>query len=669
MSQSEKLPVDNSGKLDLRASALGAFHDWPKPEILALTKQEQEAYKIRFNAMKLYCEGVPVKDITTATGLRRQMIYHYLNRCMALAPDGIVWGCRALLPYLHTKAYSRELQPSAKLPEAQGGHAGSLSWLFNRYPGLEDKFEKEIFPEKASGRANEYRASVQTLHKVFLKLLEEYNVPTDGWPFNTKYCGIRTIAKYVMDKRDQYRNRVIYREGESEAKAHLAVGKGHRPVLIYTEPFDAVEIDAYNFDCHSSIKIQTPAGTYITVKIARIWVVAMCDCASEAVLAYKCVFRSEIAATDVIDVMRYSIIGTPNPNPVIKGLVYPEGSGLPCEVIDGCKGALFTTVKFDGALAHLSEKVTVQARKELGFFWTVGPPGHFERRPFVEHLFSLFSNNVFCRLASTTGHGPKNGRAPNSEDAAVKLPILADHLLHLLGVEIAQHNARVSEGLYFISPLEFIRQKLSKDNTHFVPRTLPVSGIEGDTILQIKKVVTVRGSRSKGRRPYIQFLRAHYTSSYLSDAWGLIGKKVILHIDENDLRAVSAFSIDGSPFGHLVAVGKWADTKHDLRTRKAILSKLADRTLQVSTEQDPVLVYLEALTKVTHENPIPVSSGAATEARRVAGEGGVPLKLHEENTDASLSKLGKELEYSDSLIIGSRIPDLNELLKKKRLRS
>jgi len=370
----------------------------------------------------------------------------------------------------------------------------------------------------------------------------------------------------------------------------------------------------------------------------------------------------------VVDVMRYSVVGQQKPEPGIEGLIYPEGSGLPNDVIPQCKGALFTVVKFDGALAHLSVKVTNAARKELGYFWTVGAPAHFERRPCVEHVFGLLSNNVFCRLLSTTGHGPNNGRAENCEEVATQAPILVEHLLHLLDVEIAQHNTRMSEGLFFLSPLDFIRQKLEKDHQHFMVRTLPDASAMGDTILQMKKTVNVRGSKKNGRHPYIQFMKVRYTSSYLHDAWAMIGSKVVLHIDENDLRFVTAFTMEGFLLGKLVAVGKWADTKHDLRTRKAINSKVADRTLQVSFEQDPVLAYLAFLSKSKSKKSIAISADSATEAKRVASEAGAPLVVSGSANNSIPALEGKPLEFSDSLIIGRKIPDLNELLRKRRLK-
>ncbi|WP_346830781.1 helix-turn-helix domain-containing protein [Pseudomonas abietaniphila] len=656
-------PLTETLVMSLKGSAFGTFDDWHKPDLTGLSDYELDQYQRKYEAMRLYCSNATIKEIKDCTGISKTTVYYYLRRCMECAPDGSLWGCRALIPHLFIHGYKRTLPARRKLSEAKGGFSGMLRQTFEKFPGLEADFIKLIKASVTPNSVKEFRKRSFSYHRDFLKLLEKYGANGHEWPFNTKHLGLRTISKFVQETKNNLHNLFIKFEGESAAKAHLAVGRSARPALKFTEPFDAVEIDGYHWDCHSAVRFKTPDGLYVNVGISRLWVVLMVDVASFAVLAYKCVFTSEPSAQDVVDVMRYSICGQPRPDPVIDGLVYPENGGLPNAVINECKGALFSVAKFDGALAHLSEKVSNFARKELGFFWTLGPPGHFERRAHVEHLFALFSQNVFCRLPSTTGHGPGNGKAPNAEQIAKRIPILAEEILHLLDVEIAQYNARMSEGLCFLSPLDYLREKMAKDNNHFLPRTLG-RRCQSTEVLQTKKLVTVRGNTKGGRRPYIQFMRVRYSSPLLADGWGLIGKKLTIFIDEADLRAITAYTPDGFLLGRLVAQGKWADTKHDLKTRMAINTKMADRALQVASEQNPVQVYLAALS-ASSKSGGDINARDATEAARVANEAGIELQMTE--APAYIVKdSGKMLEYSDSLIIGKPIPDLNDVINKKR---
>jgi hypothetical protein len=648
--------------------ALGTFDSWSKPDLTSLTAPEKERYEQKYSAMRLYCSGASTQEIVNATGLKRQSVDYYAKRCMQAAPDGSWWGCRALLPNILINGYHRTKPAKPKLTECQGGQSGVLTQTFEKYPGLEDDFIKLVVASEKTKNVSEYKERSVTYHHAFLHLLKARGATNNEWPFYTKHLGRRSVSEYVKQVKLDNLHRVIMNEGERAAKAHLSVGRALRPTLVFTEPFDAVEIDAYKWDCHSSVQFKTPDGLYTNVRISRLWVLMMVDCASKAILSYKCVFRSEVAATDVIDVMRNSIQGQPRPEPAIEGLIYPDGSGIPSAVLEHCKDIVFSTVKFDGALAHLSEKVTNTARKELGYFWTLGSPGHFERRPHIECVNGLLSTNVFCRLPSTTGHNPNNGRADRCEQVATQVPILADHLMHLLDVEIAQYNARISEGLFWLSPLEFIQQKMAKDHQHFLARRLPQSSDEEGGVLQMKKIVIVRGSVKQGRHPYIQFLRVRYSSVILSDAWGLIGEKILIRIDENDLRVITAYTLKGCLLCKLIAIGKWADTRHDLRTRQAINSKMSDGTLQVALGQDPVQVYLAFLSTRAKGGAV-IHAGTATEAKRVADEAGMLLTATEPPLTFNVVEEGRPLEFSDSLIIGKENPDLNEILNQKRRRS
>lgn len=55
-----------------------------------------------------------------------------------------------------------------------------------------------------------------------------------------------------------------------------------------------------------------------------------------------------------------------------------------------------------------------------------------------------------------------------------------------------------------------------------------------------ERALTVRGDRSRGRRPYIDFRGLLYSSRQLRDRPELIGKKIILLIDPDDISILGA---------------------------------------------------------------------------------------------------------------------------------
>ena len=112
-------------------------------------------------------------------------------------------------------------------------------------------------------------------------------------------------------------------------------------------------------------------------------------------------------------------------------------------------------------------------------------------------------------------------------------------------------------------------------------------------------------------------------------------------------------------------MGNWGKSKHSLRTRKIINSLITKKILVVSSQQDPVQVYLDYLsTKNKTKKKSVISPSAATEATRVAKESGLPKKIKNQDIKQhnQLPKLGDLYEKRPALL-NKPIPDLNKLLK------
>ncbi len=147
-------------------------------------------------------------------------------------------------------------------------------------------------------------------------------------------------------------------------------------------------------------------------------------------------------------------------------------------------------------------------------------------------------------------------------------------------------------------------------------------------MFSVTEEVTVRGGAKDGRRPYIQLDRVHYTSPVLVELGNLIGEKLLVEIDEDDMRQVKAYLKNGAELGFLTAKGRWSTSKHSRRTRKAINSLMSKRVLVVSEFDDPVRAYLAHLSeqhKQRSTSPLPRKQ--ATNATRVAKESDLPLKI------------------------------------------
>jgi len=407
--------------------------------------------------MKMYFAGALTNDISTLTGIGRGQLPKLAKRCLEIAPDGEIYGFRALPLHMRLKPYTRKKPLTPKLPEQRGGYSGALGAIFDQYPNLEEELIKNIQGFARGCKIAVFNIKPAQLHHIFIKYLNSQNHSHRTWPFTTKYRGIRTITEFMRWFVQEHFTRVIHASGDAEAKAHLSVGTGSSPFLSFDEPYDAVEIDGYKIDAFLTVVFLTPEGTEVDVPLERLWLLAVVERASSAVLAHSIVYNSEVSADDVLRVVKKAIGEKWQPMTLtIPELSYHPNGGLPSGVIDELEGAIWSVTLLDGALANLANAVRERARKHYGFISSWGPPGHFERRPHVERCFREIAANVFHHLPSTTGSRPHKGRAPNAEQQAVRYRIRASDAEQFIDVAFARQNGTPSEGISFLTPLEFL---------------------------------------------------------------------------------------------------------------------------------------------------------------------------------------------------------------------
>ena len=581
---SRKAAIESSIPIDL----------WPTVLEAALDKTRLGQYLANAEAMRLYFSWHSPKQIEALTGVPRRNLPSLARRCLKLCHDGQILGFRALIPYTRTELYTRRAALGSHFPGERGGMAGALNLTLERFPDIEKMLVKFIRNEAKRFAVPEYKLRACDLHRIFLRYLEENGVGKQEWPYNTKYIGLRTIQTYMNDVLNRNFGKTTAARENSAARAHLNVGRGVSALLSFDEPYDAVEIDTYKIEAHLSVVFRTPEGMETDVRLDRLCLIAAVDRFSSCILGYTVVYRPEISADDVLRLMRETTTTAWQPMELtIPGLRYPEGGGLPSGVVDGMHGAVWSVTMLDGALAHLSQTIHERARATLGFAINWGPVAHFERRPNVERTFNQIGKALFKRMPSTTGASPQNGRADEAERKAVLHQIRAIEVEQLLDVFIAQHNATPSEGLSYLSPLDAIRYFAARPDT-FQVRLLPATGVFRKAF-QNYEAAFVRGDRTKGRRPYVQLDRVHYTSPVLATSGHLIGERLLLEIDHEDMRQVKAYLSNGAELGILKAHGKWGLTKHSRRTRKAINGLISKRMLVVTEFDDPMQVYMRHL--------------------------------------------------------------------------
>jgi len=111
-------------------------------------------------------------------------------------------------------------------------------------------------------------------------------------------------------------------------------------------------------------------------------------------------------------------------------------------------------------------------------------------------------------------------------------------------------------------------------------------------LLQSVHPARVRGHIGRGDKPHISFYHVRYTSERLARRPELIGKRLRIYYDADDIRVLRAYLADGTELGELKAGGLWSATPHSLEVRKRIFKAKRLRQLHFGQWDDPVQVYL-----------------------------------------------------------------------------
>jgi hypothetical protein len=114
-----------------------------------------------------------------------------------------------------------------------------------------------------------------------------------------------------------------------------------------------------------------------------------------------------------------------------------------------------------------------------------------------------------------------------------------------------------------------------------------------------------------------------YRNEVLVKTPDLIGVRLDLSVNPDDLRTLTAYLPDGAELGVLTAHGLWGRTPHTFEMREAILELKHKQLLFYTEQQDPIHVYMDLLTSQKSKG----SANKLAEARQALVNAGSPPPL------------------------------------------
>lgn len=566
--------------------------NWPTVNYTILDEDDQNEFLKRKKAIEMYMGNVtPVREILSETGIDDNTLRRLIKRCFEVDAEGVIWGYRALIPGKRIVDYSRKDNFNTLKAKNEDSKIGFFVLLLDTYPILKEKIIKLYF-SKDKNAIKEPIIKGKYVHKRFIETCRQVGIKSNEYPFNTSDLARRSLYRYLKKLENIYFVDAARRSGEDAERLVRTTGVGEKNRKMIVQPYERVEFDGHKIDGIFTITFETPEGDLLTEVLERIWILVIIDVATRAALGYHISLNKEYSAEDVLQCIRNAVVPKRIMQFKITGLKYPENYGYPSLVIPDTEWALWDEFCYDNSKANLAEIVRDRLKTIVGCSVNPGPVKRPERRNLVERFFGLLEENGFHRLPNTTGNSPTDPRRNNAEKYAKQYDISYEDLIELVEVLIANYNVEPQSGINGRSPIECMQERI---NRGLIPRTMQEERRNDVAFLAYQKYCTVRGNYKKGRRPYITYEGVEYRNEVLSRSFELIGQKLNIQINIDDIRVLKAYLEDGSEFGYLTANGKWGVIPHSLKVRKQINKLIREKQVHIVNSDDPIQVYKEYL--------------------------------------------------------------------------
>lgn len=375
---------------------------------------------------------------------------------------------------------------------------------------------------------------------------------------------------------------------------------------------ERVAYDEYSLPNITTFMVVNDLGSK-EIPMNRTYFCPIVDFDSSAILGFSLSIGRGFNASDILTAFEFFISPTEDEfSSLFRDLDPLPDEGFPTKVFPFAKGRRIFNLCLDNHLSHLAHSVVFDLRHRTGISVTFGPIRSWINRYVVESLFSELQEKLKT-LPSSTGSRPSDALVVNPTGMAIKYQVHIDDICALITKLCRRHNAQRRRSLMSLTPNEKISIDWNESSRFCILPKYSPEFMNSPEVAVERVWVTVRGSQSKGRVPYVQIDEVQYTNDILRQNWSLVGKKLRIHI-ARDYRTVKAFKEDGVYFGVLSVSGVWSLTPHTRATRKEI-NRLYREGIFHDRTSDPVLHYQKYLAekitgKLTKKGVPKISSDA-----------------------------------------------------------
>jgi hypothetical protein len=555
---------------------------WPTLDESRLTRQEQDELANRRAAVEMFARGSSFEEIKAVTGRSKSDVYRYVERCLTPAPDGAIYGFRALLRGTRVVPYQRRKEVEHAPGSGSGGCSGALSQLFSRFPEVEDLIKDLYFKQNNRGTMPEARIGMRAIHDAFQKELRRQGLTDSDWPFNTSNCGYKSIWQYCCRLREaDVQHSALARSG-ADAARRGSVGNGIPRLLPPLRPYGAVILDFHKVDAASVIVLTNDYGEEFEVPLARWHFGLVVEESRGGALGFCVALELTPSADSTLEAISSAL--SSHAHALSDVLALSPEKFLVNQLMPELAYQCFSVLKVDNGWSNAAHEVVNNIIDTVGCAVNFGPTRAWWRRDLIERIFGEFTRRGLQRLPSTHGKGPGDTRSANPNQQAVKFRIHFTEIIAIFRRCQREHNLSDTERLQWTAPIKTLQAAYANPASGFFSQPLPLQVQAHAKLMMHVEEVTVRGDIEKNVRPYFNLDRHKHTNPTLANSYWLIGKKLIVYLDRRLARIVYATVKDtGEQLGLMHPSGPWAHSDCSWRDRKLMTRSGMARRYGAST--------------------------------------------------------------------------------------
>ncbi len=588
-----------------RHPALVDIQSWPNIALDALSKSKKKGYTLNYRIVSDVLGGMKIREVAQKFGLTSSRIYQLMNRCLSSDGDDAPALSKALIPHYRLQSNKRiKVLNSLCQPS---GCANSFRWLLDNIEGLREHLD-ELLNADLKDLAHGQNLTIIYFHKSFKRYLRSQHWPEDHYPFTEDKQAYETLRKYYHSRKEELST---YPESKREIIPKASPNK-----LL-----QVIEIDEQLTDSNSSVWLNMN-GILHPLRLARCTLVLMIDVAPDYVLHHQLFLNKTIDKNDFLTFLHALNQSMPQRQLTTPGLNIQSEFQLSEDECEQLLQIQIGEVSLDNAMVHWANSTLDYITEEVGARVHFDRPKLPKSRNFIEYAFNILNKSGIHRNKGTTGSSIVDPNRESRENLKTPPKITITALQDMIAVLIAEHNNKAQARLGAISPIEFVRHSLNHMYQPLRPK-LPEPLTNNEWYRAQAKLYVPANEQ---RRPYVNFCHVRYTLSK-SLVTTLTQQKVELRYN-NDIRKITAYSVQGEKLGTLIAPRTWQRFPHSKKTRKTIFKLVRSKVLKGA---DPLAEYFELLYKNRH------SPSQALELTRVYEEYSVEARTYESTEEVTTS--------------------------------